>query len=245
MSSKDPKLAPAVRASTMQLRTRKAHRFDEIESSLPIPLLPNVQTSFLSASGLLSHLGSRNPFAKPVTDEDVVWLFDNTAFKPSRFGSWQAEFVTAVFEQEPKCAVVDIVATVARIIGLADNSAEMKTIEERLIPFLWDIRPGRHTRAITQKKEVKLGPTGPNGVSSDILKIPDAESGTLVKTSASVPSGTKGTLQMQTFYADPDGWAVVSGISSTAPRESNGTNQPSQILTIPSRSHRRAVPLEF
>jgi hypothetical protein len=204
----------AIRASEMQLQTRRTRHFDEVEAALPNPKLapPSIfSAAGLSATNLLSHLGRRNPFAKPVTDKDVVWLFDNTAFKPTRFGSWQAEFVAAVFEQEPKCSIADVVANVAKQVGLADDEDAMKTIEERLMPFLWDIRPGCQIRAIQEGKELKLGPTGPNGVSSDVLKVPSSESGTLVQTSGAVPRGTQGLLDMRTFFADPDGWGIISG----------------------------------
>ena len=195
----------------MQLRTRREFGFDEVEASLPNPKLTQLP-QLLSATGVLSYLGSHNPLGKPVTGKDVVWLFDNTAFKPSRLGSWQAEFVAAVFEQEPKCTVADMVSGIAGKLGLADDAEQLKTIEERLMPFLWDIRPGRQIRAVQDQKEIKLGPTGPNGISSDIIRIPTSESGTLVKTSASTPSGTQGLLDAHTYFADPDGWAIISGV---------------------------------
>lgn len=168
-----------------------------------------------TADKFLSYLGSHNPLGRPVTDDDVVWLLDNTAYKGSRFGGWQAEFVAAVFEKEPKCKVVDMVTGIAEKLGLADDAEELKTIEERLIPFLWDVRPARQVRVVHQGKELTLGPTGRNGISTDILKVNDQPSGTAVKSSAAVPQGATGMLDMKTYFAAPEGWAVLSDIDDT------------------------------
>lgn len=208
MADEDPS-SPYAHAHEMQLRTRKEQGFEDVEASLPDPR-PSPLAS-IHATSLLSHLGSHNPFGVPVTGQDVLWLFDNTAFKLSHFSSWQAEFVAAVFEQEPKCEVADAVANIADKLGLADDAVERKTIEKRLMPFLWDIRPGRQVRAVQDQEEIKLGPTGSNGISSDIVKLTSSDNGTLVQTSAATPSGTQGVLDMQTFYAGAEGWGLISG----------------------------------
>ncbi|TEA20467.1 Phosphatidate phosphatase APP1 [Colletotrichum sidae] len=202
-------------ATEMQKQTRKERRFDDVEAELPNPNVPTLQSSFFTAGGLLSHLGSYNPWGRPVTDGDIVWLLDNTAFKPSRLGSWQAEFIAAVFEGEPKCKVVDIVQGIAGKLGIADDAEEFKTIEERILPFLWDVQPARQLRVVQHKKELKLGPSASNGISTDTLKIPDQPAGTTVTSSAAVPRGTTGLLEMKTFFAAPEGWAVISDVDDT------------------------------
>lgn len=205
--------AAALYADEMQKQTRRERRFDDIERELPNPTVPTLKSSFFTPSGLLSHLGSYNPWGKPVTEDDIVWLLDNTAYKPSRIGSWQAEFIAAVFEREPKCKVVDIVQGVAQKLGLADDAEELKTIEERILPFLWDVQPARHLRVVNQKKELKLGPSASNGITTDTVKIHEQPSGTTVTSSAAVPRGTAGLLEMKTFFAPPEGWAIISGMS--------------------------------
>ncbi|OHF03090.1 hypothetical protein CORC01_01474 [Colletotrichum orchidophilum] len=215
MAAKDDSNTPAAFADEMQKQTRKERRFDEIEAQLPNPKLPTLQSAFVTASGILSHLGSYNPWGRPVTDDDIVWLLDNTAYKPSRLSSWQAEFVAAIFEKEPKCTVVDIVQGVAEKLGLADDAEERKTIEERIMPFLWDVQPARHLRVVQQKKELKLGPSGSNGITTDTLKIHDQPTGSTVTSSAAVPRGATALLEMKTFFAAPEGWAVISDIDDT------------------------------
>ncbi|KAJ0165881.1 Phosphatidate phosphatase APP1 [Colletotrichum tanaceti] len=210
----DSKIATAY-ADEMQKRTRKERRFDEVEAQLPNPRVPVLQSALMTANGLLSHLGSYNPWGRPVTDDDIVWLLDNTAYKPSRLGSWQAEFVAAIFEKEPKCAVVDIVQAVAKKLGLADDAEELQTIEERILPFLWDVQPSRLLRVVHQKRELKLGPSATNGISTDTLKVPEQPSGTAVTSSAAVPRGATGLLEMQTYFAAPEGWAIISDIDDT------------------------------
>ncbi|KXH33271.1 hypothetical protein CSIM01_03185 [Colletotrichum simmondsii] len=215
MAAKDDGKSPAAFADEMQKQTRKERRFDEVEAQLPNPTVPTLQAAFASASGILSHLGSYNPWGKPVTDDDIVWLLDNTAYKPSRLGSWQAEFVAAIFEKEPKCKVVDIVQGVAERLGLSDDAEERKTIEERIMPFLWDVQPARHLRVVHQKKELKLGPSGSNGITTDTLKIHEQPTGSTVTSSAAVPRGATGLLEMKTFFAAPEGWAIISDIDDT------------------------------
>ncbi|KAJ0362498.1 hypothetical protein COL154_006168 [Colletotrichum chrysophilum] len=216
MGGQDESKSPAASyADEMQKQTRRERRFDDVEAELPNPTVPTLQSAFFTASGLLSHLGSYNPWGRPVTEDDIVWLMDNTAYKPSRLGSWQAEFIAAVFEKEPKCKVVDIVQGVAKKLGLADDAEELKTIEERILPFLWDVQPSRHLRVINHKKELKLGPSASNGISTDTLKIHEQPAGAMVSSSAMVPQGTSGLLKMHTFFAEPEGWSILSDIDDT------------------------------
>ncbi|GJN75134.1 actin filament organization protein app1 [Purpureocillium lilacinum] len=208
---------PSSFAGAMQLRTRKEKKFDEVESNLPDPRKPKLETTqLLSVRGWLDRLGSLNPFGRAVTNDDLVWLLDNTAFKTGG-GAWQAEFVAAVFEREPRGKVVDMVTGIVRAVGLADDAAERKTVEERIVPFLWDIRPLR-TVAVTQhhrRGELKLGPTNVNGLSSNVLAVPSGSRGSLVKSSTKVGGGEGAIVDMQTYYAGPDGWGIISDIDDT------------------------------
>lgn len=204
---------PSKLAGDMQLRTRKEKKFDEVEASLPDPKKPTVETKRFSIGGALNSLSRLNPFASAAGKGDVVWLFDNTAYKTGRFSSWEAEFVAAVFEEEPKSKVVDMVSGVARVLGLADDAEERKTIQERLMPFVWDTQASK-TITVKQEgssKELKLAPTGFNGVSSTVLKVPSHHKGAFAKSSAKIPSGVPGLLGMETYYAGPSGWGFISG----------------------------------
>ena len=112
---------PSSFAGAMQLRTRKEKNFEEVESNLPDPRKPKLETTqLLSVRGWLDRLGSLNPFGKAVTADDLVWLLDNTAFQQQGgsgdgSGAWRAEFVAAVFEREPRGKVVDMVTGISRV----------------------------------------------------------------------------------------------------------------------------------
>lgn len=213
----------------MQRRTRKQNNFDKVEAELPDPqklaaasahalagnLTPGFTTRF-SLSGALGLLGRLNPFGgRAVTHGDAVWLLDNTAYRPGRFSSWEAEFVAAVFEEEPRSHLVDAVAGVARVLGIADDAEERKTIQERLIPFVWDVRIAKTVSVVQagSRKAIKLGPTGFNGISSNVMQIASHSKGALVDaTAGGLPSGIPGLLGMQTYYAGPSGWGIISGM---------------------------------
>lgn len=197
----------------MQLRTRKQRGFDEAEAALP-HIKPHVSLAMkaMDIVGLLSYLGRRNPLPRPVAPGDVVWMLDNVAFKPSEKSGWQTEFVAAVFEKEPKCTVVDVVQIIARVIGLADDAQENATIEERLMPFLWDLRAGRRFTVVHGDKKMVLGPSDSGGISSDMMRLPPSAPGSIPKTTANVPQGVTGILQSRTYFAEPEGWAVISGV---------------------------------
>ncbi|KAI1841829.1 hypothetical protein JX265_009438 [Neoarthrinium moseri] len=206
----------------MQIRTRKERGFSKAESDLPdyshsaSPMSPKLSTTS-KLNDVLSYLGSRNPLPRPVSASDTVWLLDNTAYRNAKTGKWEAEFVSAVFAQHPSCTVIDAVASVARSMGLEDSDPAYPTIQERIMPFIQDIRPGTQVKATQAgSKQFLLGPGGRNGISSDIKKLADSQSSTLlVPTFAEVPKGANGVLEMRTFYAEPEGWGVISDIDDT------------------------------
>lgn len=204
----------------MQVRTRKERGFERAESDLPdysssAPTSPKRRTTS-RFTDWLSYLGSRNPLPRPVSSKDTAWLLDNTAYRNTTTGEWEAEFVSAVFEQHPSCTVMDAVRAVAKQLGLEDideTHADYPTIKERILPFLQDIKPGTQVKAVQSGSyKLVLGPGGRNGVSSDTKGLPNSESSTLlVPTFADVPKGANGLLEMRTFYAEPEGWGVISG----------------------------------
>lgn len=200
--------------TSLQVQARNSNHFPETESSLPN--LPRASTnSFLD--NLLSYLGPRNPFPKAVTKDDTVWLLDNTAYRNHLTGKWEAEFVAAVWETESARHVPEIIGDIVGRIGGDGDRGEDEIVEERLRPFLMDVRPGRVVniaspghQAVT---DLKLGPCGRNGISSDIRTLRDGKDGEIVKWKAKVPLEVEGILEMNTVYAEPEGWAVISGES--------------------------------
>lgn len=212
----DSDFNPRLYASEMQLRTRKEKNFDQVEAELPDPKSSALQLPAVNVNGWLNRLTNLSPWGKAVNDQDIVWLFDNTAYK-NRSGQWEAEFVAAVFEQDPKCKVVDVVTSIARTLGLADDCKERKTIEERIYPFLWDIQAVRVFTLKHQRRSLRLGPTSMNGITSNVLNVDADREGALVEAKAQVPRGVKGILDMQTNYHGPDGWGIISGMWSIVP----------------------------
>ncbi|KAI0454227.1 hypothetical protein F5B21DRAFT_514826 [Xylaria acuta] len=205
----------------MQQRTRKERRFDETERDLPdfsskistITAEPTTKDKLYAA---LSYLGKRNPFSRPITASDTVWLLDNTAYRDEKTGRWEAEYVAAMFSQHSSSPVIDAVGAIADKINLEERDPAYKTIEERLGPFVQDIKPGTHVRALYGgRSPMKLGPSGHNGISSQIKKLPGSNDGNVVPTFARVPKGANGLLEMRTFYADAEGWGVISDIDDT------------------------------
>lgn len=203
---------PGLFAKDMQLRTRKEYNFQQVEHDLPDPkskafALP---AAALNINGWLTWLANKNPWGKAVDAQDIVWLLDNTAYRNAA-GQWEAEFVAAVFEQEPKCKVTNIVTSIATQLGLAEDCEERKTIEERVYPFLWDIQAARVFNVDHGTRSLKLGPTSINGITTSVLKVADLKEGALTVARASVPRGVKGILDMQTYYTGKTGWGIISG----------------------------------
>lgn len=227
--------SPSTSVFDMQTKTRQERGFQDVERDMqsfvpssfktPRPLPPKRLVSD-PVSNVLSYLGSWNPYPQPVTKQDEVWLFDNTAFaSTTREGkngrqstTWQAEFITAVFLQHPSSAVSDAVVRLAEKIGLANDEQAKRTIEKRIRPFLMDIQPGKQVLALYgDDVHLRFKPGGRNGISADIKTLPShAPAGMVIPTTAEVPRGTTGLLQCKTFFSPPSsGWAVISDIDDT------------------------------
>ncbi|KAI0010103.1 hypothetical protein F4779DRAFT_627413 [Xylariaceae sp. FL0662B] len=208
-------------AIDMQYRTRKERRFDETEQGLPdfsgaISPIKQILRPTDKVHDVLSYLGKRNPFPRSVTAEDTIWLLDNTAYRNEKTGQWEAEFLTATFLQHPSCHVVDAVGAIAKKTGLEEDDPNYPTIEERVKPFIQDIKPGTQVRVRHgDRSPLTLGPGGRNGISNDIRTLPNNRGGALVPTFAEVPKAADGVKEMRTFYAEPEGWGVISDIDDT------------------------------
>ncbi|KAH8198473.1 hypothetical protein TruAng_007356 [Truncatella angustata] len=210
-------------SNEMQERTRTERNFVKTESDLSnysgsdSPTTPKLASNS-KLNDILSYLGSRNPLPRNVSATDTVWLLDNTAYRNSKTGKWEAEFVSAVFAKDCSSSIIDAVSTVAKEIGLAEGDPGHLTIGERINPFLQDIRPGTKVNALHQPNDYKLilGPGGRNGISNDVKKLPDRTNvDELGYTIAQVPKDAEGLKEMKTFYAEPEGWGVISDIDDT------------------------------
>ncbi|RDW83446.1 hypothetical protein BP5796_04937 [Coleophoma crateriformis] len=207
--------------SEMETQTRRERGFHQAEASLPDTRAASPGTTAKGErpsefTDLLSYLGPLNPFSKQITDKDTVWLLDNTAYRNTKTHQWESEFVVAVFEQNTGRDVSAVVADIAEKIGLAEDEAAEATIRRRLTPFMQNILPGRAVNVnFGRREKLKLGPGGRNGISSDIRSLPDARNGEVVVSTALVPQGADGLLEMNTVYAEPDGWAIISDIDDT------------------------------
>ncbi|PTB71592.1 hypothetical protein M440DRAFT_1395524 [Trichoderma longibrachiatum ATCC 18648] len=243
---------PSEVAKEMQLRTRKLAKFDEIEHKLPDPrasvpyrfsvsnvlneLSIRVPFSKAIAKGDVVWLFDNTAYQQQPQQQQSTSSSSpaeaTSSTTPAAQGDdknnndnntpWQAEFIMAVFEGEPKCKVADIVAGVAGLVGLADDAEERKTIEQRLLPFLWDIRAGRAT-TVSQHggAELKLGPSGLNGISTNVLELThDGETNaggeaSHTKRATLDVEGVEGVLSMETHFAGPEGWGIISDIDDT------------------------------
>ncbi|RFU31830.1 hypothetical protein B7463_g4516, partial [Scytalidium lignicola] len=197
-------------------RTRKERGFHETESKLPnTRRSPAPDDRPTLTDRILSGLGRKNPFSHTISANDTLWLLDNTAYR-NNSGKWHAEFVAAVFDQTTGLQVSTVVADIAEKVGLGKGDAQEETIRERVMPFMQSILPGR-VAVVDFGKEVKLklGPGGSNAISSDTEALPRHSDGDVITSTAVVPKGTNGILQMKTVFAEPTGWGVISDIDDS------------------------------
>ncbi len=248
-------------ADDMQKRTRKERRFSRTEADLPdatqhtsyslLRSLTRKEGASARITDLLSILGTHTPLPAPVESNDSVWLLDNVAYLGPD-GQWEAEYVAAVFAQRTSHRISDAVLQVADRLGLSREDPVIATIEKRLVPFLLEIQPGRQVEALHGGyTRITLSPSGRNGITSDVVRLPEAPAGMAVPTTAEVPAGANGLLQAKTFFAAPDGWGIISGKpcrvfvcpASLSLRPDRGP-KPLQTSTTRSRSPRPATPSE-
>jgi len=189
--------------------TRKTGDFAAFEADMP--KLKN-RFSFSLKDNLSSYLGRNNPFFQTVNpDTDYVWLLDNTAYQ-NRIGRWKAEFVAAYFVKNSGKDLSEVVAWVADRVGLADDEEAKATIAERIQPLLDSILPAHAVNIDLQGVQVRLGPSGRDGISSDELAIPGSgyKDGQII-----TPKAIEGTSSFNITFAAPTGWAILSDVDDT------------------------------
>ena len=207
-------VAQRFRESVLEKKTREKQGFHQID--LPdIKKLPATDHRPSLSSDVLSHLGTWNPLSKKITENDSVWLLDNTAHRSASTGKWEAEIVACVFDKNTGLEVSTVVADIASKLGLGKGDAAEATIRDRLEPFMQTILPGRKVEVDFEGQTFSLGPGGRNAISSDVRTLPGHQDGDVVSSTAQVPKGTNGILTMKTVYAEPEGWGVISGTVAT------------------------------
>lgn len=238
----DPKPAPAApgrHESDLEHRTRKARNFEETEAKLPnLRNSPAPDDRPTIGTNILSYLGTWNPRPHPITSNDTVWLFDNTAYRNPTTNNWEAEVIAAVFDKETGVKVSLVVADIAEKLGLGHGDAAEARIKDRLMPFMQSVLPGRVVNVdFGRRTQLKFGPGGRNGISSDLRPLPHHQDGKIVSGVARVPKGTNGILQMKTVYAEPEGWGIISGMLRSLQATFRLLTKP-QMLMIRSKSHK-------
>jgi hypothetical protein len=233
--------------SAMEKKTREKRGFHQTESNLPnIKKAPASDHRPSLSSDILSHLGTWNPLPQNVAENDTVWLLDNTAHRSAVTNKWQAEFVAAVFDKDTGLEVSTVVADIAEKLGLGKGDTAEATIRDRLMPFMQTVLPGRKVNVEFENEMLTLGPGGRNAISSDVKTLPAHQDGDVVSGAAKVPKSTNGILTVKTFYAEPEGWAVISGMLFLAVSlPTLYANSLLQILTIQSKSLKPAIQSVF
>lgn len=229
----------ALEETAQEHETQRAGNFQCTKRNLPtidcrigIPILDRI----------FSYLGQRNPFAYDVDPaKEVVWLLDNTAYRPTSFvsskcGPWQAEFRAAYFKKGTGTDVSKLVAAIADNIELGkgldvdgdgdededDKDLVAKTIAERLQPFVYTIAPARSVIVnLPTCAMIRLGPGGPSAGSKQIVsRLGEHKDGEIAYIPA-VPQEATPYGPMKTYFAGPEGWAVISGMPFPVPLTSS------------------------
>jgi phosphatidate phosphatase APP1 len=190
--------------------TRKAGAFAEFEADMP--KLAN-RFSFSLKDNLSSYLGARNPFYENVNPEtDYVWLLDTTAYQ-NRIGRWKAEVVAAYFSKNSGKDASEVVAWVSEKIGLAEDDEARNLVADRIQPLLDSILPAHAVEIDLQGMNVRLGPSGRDGISSDELAIPgNGYKDGQISTARAINADA---TPMNITFAKPTGWAVLSDVDDT------------------------------
>lgn len=196
----------------MEYKTRETQNFKQTEDSLPRTQNASSPTSSSFTEKALSELRICKPEPHHITADNIIWLLDNTAYRNTQTGEWEAEFVAAAWEKNSGVDVSNAVANLCEKLGILQGSAEAMGVEERLMPFVREIRTGGVLDVDFAGHTLRLGPGGPNAISCNVRNIPEGRGDQVVTSTAIVPTGTGGVLDMRTYFAEPEGWGLISGM---------------------------------
>ncbi|KAI9680866.1 MAG: hypothetical protein M1817_004306 [Caeruleum heppii] len=200
---------------------RESHGLDFDKIELSMPSLP-ARGKFTLVDNLTSYLGPKNPFAHPFDPKtESLWLLDNTAYQSPRFPHrWHAEFVAAYFLKNSGSEIPDAVANIAEKLGIAKGDAAEDRIQDRLQLFADTILPARTVLLDFDVDKagnvIKLGPGGRNGISAEDKTIAAGtyRDGDRIISRPRVGTGAP-SERMVTYFAEPEGWAIISDIDDT------------------------------
>ena len=221
MSAMMDKARQEMEETGQERETRSKGDFPQQEKSLSIQLGSRFW-NIPVVDNVTSYFGGRNPLAKNIDPStEIVWLLDNTAYRPVRIyprkpQPWQAEFVVAFFKRHVHKDLTKAVADIADKIGLnkpgEEREAGLKTIEFRLQHFVRTITPARFVEVKFPTGDVqKLGPGGRSAVSEQtIANLAEHKDGESISIPAALPDVTPHGPMITTF-AEPEGWLVISG----------------------------------
>ena len=220
------KVRQVMQEDAPERKTRKAGDFRGCEIGLPRVASPwNIPIK----DNLSSYMGRSNPMAREVNPkEEVVWLLDNTAYRPihpypHKPQPFQAEYIAAYFQKNTGKDVTKAVADIAEKVGLKKQGGNEKETEariaERLQPFVDQIAPARSVRIEFPDGRIeKLGPGGRSAVSNqNVVALKEQKDGSTMEIHT-MPAEILPHGAMTTHFADPEGWLVVSDIDDTIKR---------------------------
>ncbi|KAL4865939.1 hypothetical protein BDV12DRAFT_187760 [Aspergillus spectabilis] len=196
------------------------------------PRLERLSNSWKRYSSMIRIISStilRQPSQVADLQQHTVWLLDNTAYRhPASHvsgepHSWRVEVVACVFRKDSRRDVSKFVAVIADLIGLDGALGTEKEIRhriaQRLQPFLHHVVSGHsmmlelplpnHTTQIHQ-----IGPTGDNGITSQVVNTGVRQIADGVRVKSHV-RGIRDKASMETTFAGPEGWLIVSDIDDT------------------------------
>ncbi|KAK5314829.1 hypothetical protein LTR20_002154 [Exophiala xenobiotica] len=225
----------------LEADSRKQANFAEVEAKLP-KRFDRSEMGFIDKG--TSVLGFKNPFGKKATaKENIVWILDNTAYRPVKPGKdttqpWEAEFVACYFREGRK-DLTKYVSNIADLLGIDGKAgadpAVTQRIEERLKPFVMAIAPARTIEIEIPCPSPEgsphkrlLGPSNSNGISSQIMLTggaDNAEGKTVVCKGA---DAIFPEVKSETRFVGPEGWAILSDIDDTI--KVTQTSNPTGIL---------------
>jgi hypothetical protein len=178
---------------------------------------------------ILRFIGLQNKIitAQPIQPgHHLVWLFDNIAYQPIHRShheqTWEAEIVACVFGRERR-NIGHYVARIADFVGIDGAFGEDPIIRRRIIQrlrsLLYVVAPSRtlpvdmplHDGRV---RRYHLGPTNENGVITQTVSLPQMHMADRSVITSEL-AGSTGQVCMQTRFASPHGWLLISDIDDS------------------------------
>lgn len=192
-------------------------------------LSPERESSRKHIRRILRFIGLHNRIitAQPIQPgHHVVWLFDNIAYQPihrsRQWQTWEAEIVACVFGRERR-NIGQYVARIADFVGLDGAFGEDPIVRDRIIQrlrsLLYVVAPSRTLQIDMplhdgRVRRYHLGPTNENGVITQTVSLPQSHIADRSVVTSEL-AGPNGQVCMQTRFAVPHGWLLISDIDDS------------------------------